>query len=295
MPNNKQKNNNRALFEGMSTEMLMDLLCQDAVLPEEECLDADTIAQITEILASREECQTYRPDVDAAWDSFQQNYLTPDFDGTPLYSGEEEQEKVQKAPPAPQRRAKKARPRRVRALIAAAAMLAVLFTGTVASYAFGFDLWGVVATWGSETFQFEEAPGRMVPEPLKELAENLEVYGLMDRDLLPTWLPEGYELLGTQFDEMSSYTYFGVLLGRGESRLTISYQLYLEDKPDIAYQKDEGVPEEYVAGGQLHYIMTNAGKYLCVWVNDHVECFIAGVDNREELVEMIDSIYTEGG
>ena len=73
MPNNKQKNNNRALFEGMSTEMLMDLLCQDAVLPEGECLDADTIAQITEILASREECQPYRPDVDAAWDSFQQN------------------------------------------------------------------------------------------------------------------------------------------------------------------------------------------------------------------------------
>ena len=122
----------------------------------------------------------------------------------------------------------------------------------------------------------------------------MAVYGLMERDLLPTWLPEGYELLGTQFDEMSSYTYFGVLLGRGESRLTISYQLYLEDKPDIAYQKDEGVPEEYVAGGQLHYIMTNAGKYLCVWVNDHVECFIAGADSREELIKIIDSIYMEG-
>ena len=295
MPNNKQKNNNRALFEGMSTEMLMDLLCQDAVLPEGECLDADTIAQITEILASREECQTYRPDVDAAWDSFQQNYLTPDFDGTPLYSGEEEQEKVQKAPPAPQRRAKKARPRRVRALIAAAAMLAVLFTGTVASYAFGFDLWGVVATWGSETFQFEEAPGRVVPEPLKELAENLEVYGLMDRDLLPTWLPEGYELLGTQFDEMSSYTYFSAMLERGESRMTISYQLYFGENTDIAYEKDGGDPEEYVAGGQLHYIMTNAGKYLCVWINDHVECFISGADSREDLIQIIDSIYTEEG
>ena len=129
---------------------------------------------------------------------------------------------------------------------------------------------------------------------MKELAENLEVYGLMDRDLLPTWLPEGYELLGTQFDEMSSYTYFGAMLGRGESRLTISYRLYFEEPLNIAYQKDEGDPEEYAAGGQLHYIMTNAGKYLCVWINDHVECFIGGADSREELVKMIDSIYEKG-
>ena len=152
----------------------------------------------------------------------------------------------------------------------------------------GFPLWldsrtpaetpPVQVTWSAQQF-----------ESTGELAEQLS-YPL----LLPAWLPEGYELLGTQFDEMSSYTYFGVLLGRGESRLTISYQLYLEDKPDIAYQKDEGVPEEYVAGGQLHYIMTNAGKYLCVWVNDHVECFIAGADSREELIKIIDSIYMEG-
>ena len=182
----------------------------------------------------------------------------------------------------------------MRALIAAAAMLAVLFTGTVASYAFGFDLWGVAPAWNDETFQLEEAPGRVVPEPLKELAESLEVYGLMDRDLLPTWLPEGYELLDSQFNEMSRFTYFGAVLGKGESRLTISYRLYLEDKPNIAYQKDEGAPEEYVAGGQMHYIMTNVGKYLCVWVNDHVECFIAGADSREELIKIIDSIYMEG-
>jgi hypothetical protein len=39
--------------------------------------------------------------------------------------------------------------------------------------------------------------------------------------------------------------------------------------------------------------MTNVGKYLATWTVNNLECSISGLDSKEELIKMIDSIYKE--
>ena len=79
----------------------------------------------------------------------------------------------------------------------------------------------------------------------------------------------------------------------GYYSMSVVFELGTDGDMDASavYSKDEGEPEEYKIGGDTHYIMTNCGKYFTVWRNGTLECGIAGVDSRDELIKIIDSIY----
>ena len=57
------------------------------------------------------------------------------------------------------------------------------------------------------------------------------------------------------------------------------------------FQKDEGDPIPYEAGGVIHLLSTNAGRAVAVWANGPAECAISGDITIEELQQIIDSIY----
>lgn len=56
-------------------------------------------------------------------------------------------------------------------------------------------------------------------------------------------------------------------------------------------QKDEDDPKPYERGGVTHYIMTNDEICYAVWTVDNMECIICGALSREELTQIINSIY----
>ena len=57
------------------------------------------------------------------------------------------------------------------------------------------------------------------------------------------------------------------------------------------WQKDEGDPVPYEAGGVTHLLATNVGRPVGLWASGPAECAISGDITMEELKEMIDSIY----
>ena len=67
--------------------------------------------------------------------------------------------------------------------------------------------------------------------------------------------------------------------------------MYLNDQIMANTQKDEDSPDVYEVKDMVHYIMTNIDTYYAFWTVDNIECFIYGVESREELIQMIDSIY----
>ena len=86
------------------------------------------------------------------------------------------------------------------------------------------------------------------------------------------------------------------LYHREEDPLVIQVNIYLENEDRVYdsfgnFQKDEGDPIPYEAGGITHLLATNAGYPVALWANGPVECAISGDITMDELKQMIDSIY----
>jgi len=190
----------------------------------------------------------------------------------------------------------------------AAALLAALLMLVTVAAAAGCELWGLLALWTSE--QITLAPGQIdymdpddlhIPEEPGEYAsiqEALSAYGF-DRPVVPRCLPDGFTLENLVVDDRTrgcgSIVFFAAYC-RGEDRLIQQVEVYLEQENREQdnfghFQKDEGNPIPYEAGGVTHLLATNAGWPVALWANGPAECAISGDITMEELKAMLDSIY----
>ena len=190
----------------------------------------------------------------------------------------------------------------------AAVLAALMVLATVAAAAAGYDLWGMLAQWTAEEMTL--APGQIdyldpddlhIPEEPGEYAdlqEALAAYGL-DLPVVPRRLPEGFALDQLIVDDATSLSQivFHAAYSRGEGKyLVLQVDVYLEREyreQDTFwnFQKDEGDPVPYEAGGVTHLLATNAGWPVALWANGPAECAISGDVTMDELKAMIDSIY----
>ena len=188
-----------------------------------------------------------------------------------------------------------------------AALVALLLLLTVATAAAGYDIWRMLAEWTAE--QITLAPGQIeyidpddlhIPEEPGEytdLQEALTAYGL-NRSVVPKWLPEGFVQIHLDIEAAAkgSLIIFYALYQWEKNPLVIQVNIYLEDEERVYdsfgnFQKDEGDPIPYEAGGITHLLTTNAGRPVALWANGPAECYIGGDITMEELKQMIDSIY----
>ena len=305
---NMYSNRDFSKFDHMSTEALEEILRQDSYLPEDEESDIDAILYITEVITRREKEQATGKYADAndAWKSFNKNYRPYLDDDKPLFDDEDNccdtitnlsvdiEPKTFKACNNPRQRRKSGF---LRKSCIAAAILALLFVCSITSYALGYDLWGAVAIWTKETFSFSASgdkaqDNRMtaeVPEQLEKLELLMSEYPL-PKNLLPTYLPDGYEEVETSCDPQASFVDFYCALENGNGFMSIEYRMYTGDNYAIEYEKDTGNPEIYEKDGTTYYIMTNYGTFYAVWMSANVECGIYGITSREELMKTINSI-----
>lgn len=275
-------------YNHMSTDDLEAILQADFELPDDEESDMEKILYITEVIAQRRAGQpTGRyANADEAWDSFVENYC-----------------------PAPEREvfrgskatgAKKSRNWKrtlVRAASIAAAVVVAVAASTATASAFGFDFWAWLTGWTREVFNVQDPKidysdsSQMIPEQLAELQEAMEEHGFPDK-LLPTYLPDGYEMADLYCDAVSGYVSLcEILKNNGDDFIFLDYYMHLDDEAAFEVQKDDDNPDAYEYADVTHYIMTNYETYYVSWTVDNVVCGISGFASRDELIQVINSIY----
>ena len=295
----EHSNRDFSRFDSMSTETLREILYQDSLLPEREGYDMDAILYILEVVNKREETEPtekFTP-VDDAWAQFNEHYRSNDCDGKSLYEFSSECDpSVSTILPFPTKEHSKPR-KSLRTLLrvgcTAAALLIVLFAGSLSAYAMGFDLWGAVAQWTKDTFGFST-----VAQPLEynsiypagnDPRDLLKEYKITE-DLLPTWLPDGYEFVGIEVTETPTRKVFDVTYSNNSSEIAVSITV-LTSSSIYTYEKDNFEVLTYLSGGIDHYIMQNNGKISTIWVNGSCECSIIGNISLDDIQKIIDSIY----
>ncbi|MCI9551291.1 MAG: hypothetical protein HFF25_07040 [Oscillospiraceae bacterium] len=291
-----------AAMEQLSTRRLEELLLQDFHAPDNGRRDMSGLYHAAQELASREPSPNF--ETDRAWRSFQENYLpfaecaSQDSvydDGVPPSSDA-----------APGRRPLFRSRRWLRVAVAAAVLAAALLSLSLVAAASGFDLWRRLAQWTDEVIQLTPAQTGQadmddirLPEEPKEYAtlqEALSDCGLA-RSVAPRQIPDGFQLVELVVDTLSTNSLiFHAAYQRNEDVLTQFIRIHLprEDGGTDSYahfQKDEGDPIPYEAGGVIHLLSTNAGRAVAVWANGPAECAISGDITIEELQQIIDSIY----
>ena len=269
-------------MDPLSRDTLMGILHAEF---ESDETDVELIRRVSKALDKKDGSEDV--DVDAAWERF----LKLSSESEPIYDLEENG-----AAEISEARAKKRRPRR-KAFFAVAAVIAILIGCTVVANANGMDLWGAVASWTAETFGFSqkneaEPAVHEIPEQLKELADYFDRYAI-SRDKLPTYIPDGYVHKETKIAETSTSNVFSSLLSDGDNNIIIQYRLHKDSKSFTETQKDITAPQVYKLNGIDFYIATNDNLYFAVWLDGNLECLIGGVNSRDELIKMINSIYKD--
>lgn len=284
-------------YDTMPTEALEALLREDAALPDSAPRDMDAIFKIMEVLARRErEAPSGEiTDVDTAWARFQADYLPridsmdPAFDPAPSVA-----EQDPRCSPAAASRVRKRFGLRIASV--AAVFVLCLFAGTATASAFGFDFWNTIVRWTGETFGFLESIGRadtpeVIPDVLQTLQQTLLKNGFEPSDIVPTYLPDGFEQGETTTSTSDYCTSVVCRVMDGTNYIILQYRVYSEPWADAIYEKDMADPEIYEVNGIPHYITTNMEQYQVLWRSGLIECGIYGVIAKDDVYRMIDSIY----
>ena len=294
-----------SMFDEMSTEELNEILWQDSQLPDGEESDTDAILYILEVIEkrSKELPALDVEDIDRAWESFNKNYRFASSDERPLFDLDDTpqqnstSDKTKILQPAPRSNTRPHR-RVLRTTSILAAVIAVLLATSLTAYALGFDLWGTIANWTKETFGFEPAEytqtsvssyAKEIPVPLATIAKEMELHDV-PVTVLPSYLPDGYVETDFQYTETADSIDFYYFLEKGESSITLFYSAFFDGQAHSRFEKDTTNPEQYEYNGIVFYIMTNRGVYFVAWTADDIECSIAGVETRDEVIKIIQSI-----
>ena len=266
-----EKRTEYARYDSMPTEELQEILRKHAHGELETEPDTDELYYIMEVLAERrkqQNPQAIRSD-EEAFAEFCKYYMPKETKKKPFTA------------------------RWVKAATAVAAILAVVVMGfTISAQAFHFDIWGKIANWTKEIFQFSDVHPT---EPEKE--NNLELKSLQDalsqynisQDIIPTQLPEGYVF--KDIDSVRSPREISIVakFEKNDEELIIKIRQTIGVKPE-QIEKSDDLVEIYNSNGVDYYIFSNNATLQAVWVVGEFENYIAGKLTIDEMKAMIDSI-----
>lgn len=268
-------------YDAMTSEELAQLLRLDSEAPEGNGLDIDTLLYITGVLAEREKTNNKTgKTAQEAWISFQQHYMP----------SEEECLETEEVKPV------KSRNPWVRRAIAAAAAVVLIVAVPLTAKALNWEeIWTAVATWAKETFSFVREDQPEVDDPSNvdtcqytSLEQALSETNRQD-GLIPTWIPDGFELEKIDVDETPIQRNYVALYTKDDKVLNVTIRSYEGYDPERAEINEELV-EVYNVSDVEYYIFSNMDRFRAVWIRDSYECSISGEITIEEIKGMIDSI-----
>lgn len=264
-------------YDSMETEELEEILRLDTDAPEGVEPDVELILYVLEVLDKRGRVKEVTGDrAQEAYESFKQDYFPEDIH-------------IEKEPVR--------RPLRwVRRLTtAAAAVLVFVMLGTVTANAFGFNIWRAIAVWAQETFHFQTGEEARIDDPNPE--RKLQYSSLEDAlyrvenvtGIVPTWIPEGYELTDITIDETPMQKVYIAIYEHGENTLRITVQSYVNGNPE-QIERSEGFAEVSEVDGIEYCFFSDYDKNRVAWINGTYECYISGNIAIDLLKDMIDSV-----
>lgn len=214
----------------------------------------------------------------------------------------------------PAEKVRDARPRRRvqsiwRAGLIAALTIICLMGGMVVAQAAGVDVFGAIARWTDEVFSFGAIQSDGVEDvPIEATEKNTDTGGANElryeslQEALnaftitefsePSWIPNGYELRGVTVDCWPD----GGLIYLSAEYLNYNNSLLVEIKncqgePRLQIEKTDTPVETFVVNGLTVYLLENVNNTMAAWVTDHYECYIGGTVDRNQLQQIVKSVY----
>ncbi|MBQ7915750.1 MAG: DUF4367 domain-containing protein [Firmicutes bacterium] len=219
----------------------------------------------------------------ASWQRFQNLYQPQNSDGISLYEWSDEEKVTVKRKPHQYGW--------LRGLVATAACIVLLFAVVPELQVTAIKVWNTVITWNDSKLQFGQGADKNLnlSELEGEFPEDLPV------EYLPKWVPEGYEYVETTSRESLSFKIFTVSFYNETKNDELFCDVRIWKRtPQGNYEKDEREVEIYTVNGVEHMIFYNLEELVAVWVIDNYEMSIDGRISKEDMRQMIDSIYEKG-
>lgn len=109
--------------------------------------------------------------------------------------------------------------------------------------------------------------------------------------VVPSWLPEGYELVECVVDGTPTKSFLTATFFDGVSNAVYQLDVY-ENNATSAYSKDGSNVQVVEKDGIEHTIIHNNDLLIAVWTTENIECTIV-IDCEEDVLNRIlESIYT---
>lgn len=274
-------------LDTMPTDYLRTLLSLDINGASGVELDPEAIIHIMEVIEERESSdgRLEKVDVAAAWDKFNSEYrpsnTNPDG-SSPICEAAKTKRHVHLK----------------RFAVTVAIVIAVFVCGTIAAGASGFDLWGAVVQWATETFGFDndaeyaDVINDRAVLPCSDLKGLLTVNGV-NANLTPTWIPSGFVPGSCSRSVTPQMAIYQATYENGDREIAIQIFAYFDGAGSVhTYEKLPEGNSDYVAGGKSHSIAVNSdGSVVALWCDGNFECSISGDVTETEMKQILDSIY----
>lgn len=261
-------------LEKLPSAQLSQMLHQEL---ERSHIDKVLILRILHILERRDSAQshTYSPEVLAAWTSYQAACADPD--DVPAYPR------------------KKRTAQRWLSVAAVAAVIACVITVFVPKAEGAGNLFEAIGKWTRDLFSFFSEESQrdytfVTDNPdLQKVYDAVAAQGVTS-PAVPTWIPNGYELTELRVAPAPGGNKIYARFVCGDEYILFSYEFHGEMATN-KYAKDDAEVDIYESGGVRHFLMCNEERWVAAWTVDELECAIGTGIEREELCQIIDSIY----
>lgn len=136
----------------------------------------------------------------------------------------------------------------------------------------------------------EEYVFRTTNPGLQEVYDQVTGLGIT-APVVPSWIPEGYELVECKITETPTNNYLFASFSNGSAELLYQLDIF-SDNATHKFYKDGTEILVIEQSGIDHTIMQNNDLMVAVWTTDNIQCSI-GIDCPEDvLVDILKSIYT---
>ena len=208
----------------------------------------------------------------------------------------------------PQRGSHGFRFRRAFARVVVVAAIVAVFTMFCAQAA-GIDVFGAIGRWTEETFRFAAPAGpatsavSAVPvdidgvliyevEQYPTLQDAFDAHSISE-PLAPSWIPEGYVLDYVEASPSTGQVVFTASYSSGQSILNLMYSYRMDGTFSSSIFEKRWFLCDRVHQKRhcpLHHVECECTGGA--WVNGTCECSITGPLTEQEMITIIDSIYT---
>lgn len=183
-----------------------------------------------------------------------------------------------------------------------AAIVAVMLGCIVTAQAIGLDVFGIIARWTKETFHFSASSstgsGETSTYPTGaimqygSIQDALNAYGIKDL-IAPNWYPDGFQMKDCKISPSNDSIKFQAAYKNGEKFFAITVWQYASETEagNLTFEKDASDVIIYEYDGVKHYLMSNNNQMRAAWTSKNITCSISGDLSKEELQNMIKSIY----